>query len=128
MCENTKYTKTGILIAVMLQCPKSFHPFYLLSYYPETCNKFCFFLNETWYNRCNICLSHGNDIFRDRKRLLKSSKYVQKKKVMNSIEECPVLWCSTVYKKKCGGGVRGGGGATGIMKWILVVQQSSSTG
>lgn len=51
-----------------------------------------------------------------------------KKKVMNSIEECPVLWCSTVYKKKCGGGRWGGGGATGIMKWILVVQQSSSTG
>lgn len=40
MCENTKYTETGILIAVILRHPKSLHLLYLLPHYLETCDKF----------------------------------------------------------------------------------------
>lgn len=45
---------------------------------------------------------------------------ILKKCVMNSIEEFPLPRCSTVYLKKKKKYV-GGGGATEIMKWILVV-------
>lgn len=92
MCENTKYTKTGILISVMLQCPKSFS-FFICCHNIQKLDVisfvFCFFFNETWYNGCNICLFHVNYIFRDRKRLL------------NCIENDWNFTCNATFNLQC---------------------------